>query len=381
MNYYNSGANELSDEDNYLTKHNKSKTVMRNIDKNRLIEAYHRGTLKGADKAYLKQLMSEDPSFKQEVKDYKQIYKGLEALHIEQFQLNLNKMEAKYETKDNVVAMPLMEKTPTAGKVVDTKKLTKNDLNITEYTLSNGVRVILKPTDFKNDQILLTAYSPGGHSLYADKDFVTAQNAANIIDEAGLGAFDQIALEKKLTGASIQIGPYIGERYEGFSGSSSVEDFETMLKLIHLYGTNPRKDKESFTRVMDQTKEELRNLSANPMLYFQTEIQKIKTNNHPRRKDIPSEEDLDKIDFERVHEIYKDRFSDFSDFTFVLVGNFEPEKIKAPLALYLGSLPSTNRKEQGKDVGVTYPTKTSTNNLKKGLAPQANVYMGFVQED
>lgn len=106
MNYYNSGANELSDEDNYLTKHNKSKTVMRNIDKNRLIEAYHRGTLKGADKAYLKQLMSEDPSFKQEVKDYKQIYNGLEALHIEQFQLNLNKMEAKYETKDNVVAMP-----------------------------------------------------------------------------------------------------------------------------------------------------------------------------------------------------------------------------------------------------------------------------------
>ena len=259
--------------------------------------------------------------------------------------------------KDKFLDMPLMEKTPTAGKVVDTKVITKDDLAITEYTLSNGVRVILKPTDFKNDQILLTAYSPGGHSLYEDKDFVTAQNAANIVDEAGLGAFDQIALEKKLTGATVQIGPYIGERYEGFSGSSSVEDFETMLKLVHLYGTNPRKDKESFTRVMDQTKEQLRNLSANPMLYFQSEIQRIKTNDHPRRKAVPSEEDIEKIDFERVYEIYNDRFSDFSDFTFVLVGNIDPEKTKAQLELYLGSLPSTNRKEKGKDVGGNLSNK------------------------
>ncbi|BDS14542.1 M16 family metallopeptidase [Aureispira anguillae] len=283
--------------------------------------------------------------------------------------------------KDKFVDMPLLAKTPTAGKVVDTKKVEKDELGLTEYTLSNGVRVILKPTEFKNDQILLTAYSPGGHSLYDDKDFTSAQNAANIIDQAGLGEFDLIALEKKLTGATVSIAPYIGELYEGFSGSSSVEDFETMLQLVHLYGTKPRKDRESFDRVIDQSKEQLRNLSANPMLYFQSEIQKIKTGNHPRRKAVPSEEDISKIDFERVHEIYNDRFSDFSDFTFVLVGNIDPEKVKPQLELYLGSLPSTNRKEKGKDVGVKYPTAASTNNLKKGLAPQANVYMGFVQEE
>lgn len=283
--------------------------------------------------------------------------------------------------KDKFLDMPLLAKTPTAGKVVDSKKIEKDNLALTEYTLSNGVRVILKPTDFKNDQILLTAYSPGGHSLYDDKDFLTAQNAADIVDQAGLGAFDMIALDKKLTGATVNIGPYIGELYEGFSGNSSVEDFETMLQLVYLYGTNPRKDKESFERLMDQTKEQLRNASANPMLYFQSEIQKIKTGDHPRRKVIPTEEDIDKIDYERVYEIYNDRFSDFSDFTFVFVGNFEPEKIKPQLELYLGALPSTNRKEKGKDVGVKYPTQTSTNNLKKGLAPQANVYMGFVQEE
>lgn len=283
--------------------------------------------------------------------------------------------------KDKFLDMPLMEKAPTAGKIVDTKKITKDDLEVTEYTMSNGVRVILKPTTFRNDQILLSAYSPGGHSLYDDKDFITAQNAANIVDQAGLGKFDLIALEKKLTGMTVNLSPYIGELYEGFSGSSSVEDFETMLKLVYLYGTNPRKDKESFERIIEQSKEQLRNLKANPMMYFQSEITKIKNSNHPRRQAVPSEEDMDKIDFERVYEIYNDRFSDFSDFTFVLVGNFDVEKIKPQLELYLGGLPSTNRKENWKDVGVKHPTKASTNNLKKGLAPQANVYIGFVQED
>ncbi len=283
--------------------------------------------------------------------------------------------------KDKFLDLPLLPKTPVAGKVVDTKSITTDDLGLTEYKLSNGVRVILKPTEFKNDQILLTAYSPGGHSLYDDKDFISAQNAANIIDQAGLGEFDLIALEKKLTGTSVEIAPYIGELYEGFSGNSSVEDFETMLKLVYLYGTAPKKDKASFDRIISQTKEQLRNYSANPMVYFQTEIQKIKTGDHPRRKVIPTEEDMDRIDFERVHEIYKDRFSDFSDFTFVLVGNFDAEKIKPQLELYLGSLPSTNRKENWKDVAVKHPSTGSTSSLKKGLAPQANVYMGFVQED
>lgn len=283
--------------------------------------------------------------------------------------------------KDKFLDMPLIATIPTAGKVVETKKNDKDNLGITEYKLSNGVRVVLKPTEFKNDQILLTAYSPGGHSLYADKDFMTAQSAANVIDQAGVGEFDLIALEKKLTGKSIEIGPYISELYEGFTGSTSVEDFETMLQLIYLYATNPRKDIESFERVIDQSKEQLRNLSSNPMVFFQTEIGKIKSGNHPRKKAVPTEEDLDKIDYERVYEIYKDRFSDFSDFTFVFVGNFDPEKIKPQLELYLGALPSINRTENWKDIGVKYPTKASTNKLEKGLAPQANVYMGFVKEE
>jgi zinc protease len=283
--------------------------------------------------------------------------------------------------KDKFLDMPLLEKEPTAGKVVSTKEVNTDDLEITEMTLSNGVRVILKPTEFQNDQIMLTAYSPGGHSIYEDKDFFSAQYAASIVDEAGLGKFDQIALEKKLTGQTISISPYIGELYEGFSGYSSVEDFETMLKLVYLYATNPRKDKESFERVIADSKEEIKNLGANPMMYFQDQIVKTKNGNHPRRKALPTVEDMNSISYERVYEIYNDRFSDFSDFTFVLVGNFKPEDLKPQLEKYIASLPSKNRKENWKDVDIKYPTKGSNTPLKKGLAPQANVYMGFVIED
>ncbi len=282
--------------------------------------------------------------------------------------------------KDKFLDMPLMEKKPEAGKVVETKEIKKDSLNITEFKLSNGVRVVMKPTDFRNDQILINAFSPGGHSLYEDKDYQTAINAAGIVEEAGLAKFDLIALEKKLTGKTLEIAPYIGELHEGFYGSSSVEDFETMLKLVHLYGTEPRKDKESFDRVIEQNKEQLKNLGSSPRVFFQNELSKIKYNNHIRKIAVPTEADMDKIDYDRVYEIYKDRFADFSDFTFVFVGNFEPEKIKPLLELYLGSLPSTNRTENWKDVGVSLPSKGTANNLKKGLAPQANVYLGFVNE-
>jgi zinc protease len=282
--------------------------------------------------------------------------------------------------KDKFLDMPLMAKVPTAGTVIEEKTIEEKELNITEYTLSNGIRVIMKPTDFQNDKILFNAYSPGGHSLYGDEDFRSASNAAVMIEQAGLGAFDMIALEKKLTGKTVQISPYISELYEGFYGSSSVEDFETLLKLVHLYGTQPRKDKESFDRIISQNKEQLRNLGSSPRVFFQNELSKIKFNGHMRRIALPTEADMDKIDYERIYEIYNERFSDFSDFTFVFVGNFEPAKIKSLLELYLASLPNTNRKETWTDIGLELPQNGVVTNLQKGLAPQANVYMGFVQE-
>lgn len=282
--------------------------------------------------------------------------------------------------KDKFLDMPLLEKMPTPGKIVSTNVVTTDDLNITEYTLSNGVRVILKPTTFQNDKISMLAYSPGGHSLYSDEDFLTASNAARVVDQMGLGKFDAIALNKKLTGATLELSPYIGELYEGFYGSSSTEDFETFMQLIYLYGTDARKDQDDFERIIGQTVEGLRNQSANPMVYFSSEIQKVKSGDHPRRQALPKIEDVEAMKLERAFEIYQDRFSDFSDFTFVLVGNFKPEELKKPLEQYLGALPSINRKEKGKDLAIQYGVNGGIKDLKKGLAPQANVYVGFMQE-
>jgi zinc protease len=281
--------------------------------------------------------------------------------------------------KDKYTDMPLMPKEPIAGKVVETK--TVAEVDVTEMRLSNGVRVLIKPTKFQNDQILMQAYSPGGHSLYSDKDFMSAQAAAGIVNETGIGNFDNIALDRKLTGKTVDIQPYIDELSEGFVGSSVVEDLETLLQLTHLYAVSPRKNKDDFDRVIAESKEQVKNLGSNPMYYFYDQMAKIQSTNHPRRMIVPLESDFDKVDFERAYQIYTERFADFSDFTFVFVGNIDAKTAQPLLEKYIASLPSKNRVENWKDVGVKIPAKSVNSNLKKGLAPQTNVYVGFLKDE
>jgi zinc protease len=282
--------------------------------------------------------------------------------------------------KDKFLDMPLMATEPKAGQIKSTKVINDNNINITEYTLSNGVRVVVKPTKFKNDEILMQAYSPGGHSLYSDKDFYTASMAAAIIDESGVGTFDKIGLEKKLTGLSVGASPYIDELYEGFKGSSNVEDFTTMLQLTHLYATAPRKDKDAFDLLLSNSKEEMLNLATNPQYYFYDEMVKAQNSNHPRRKLLMTAKDFDAVSLDRAFQIYQERFSDFSDFTFIFVGNLDMNTAPALFEKYLGSLPSKNRVENGKDVGVKTPTG-AINSFKKGIAPQSNVAISFHLEE
>ncbi len=283
--------------------------------------------------------------------------------------------------KDKFLDMPILSKDPVAGKVSSERKITEKDINVTEWTLSNGVKVIIKPTDYQNDQIMLQAFSPGGHSLYSDKEFWTAGNADEMIIRGGAGAFDKIALDKKLSGKTLKVNPYISELFEGFDGSSSIEDFETLLQLVHLYGTEPRKDKDAFEAFQNEIREEMRNALSSPQAYFSNEFQKLISNNHPRRKAIMSDEDINSMSLDRAMEIYKERFADFSDFTFVLVGNVDLVKTKPLVEKYLGSLPNKNRKENWKDVGVHAPTEGKYLPLQKGLAPQSNVIIAFPKEE
>lgn len=279
---------------------------------------------------------------------------------------------APYE--DEFLDMPLLAEKPEGGKVVNSSTVEK--INTTVLELSNGVRVVLKPTDFQNDRIYLNAFSPGGHSLVPDEQFYSASYADIIVRQSGVGAFDNIALDKKLSGNIVSIRPYISELYEGFTGYSSVVDLETMLQLVYLYSTNPRKDEGAYQTLMSRTREQLRNISANPQSYFNIEFQKTLYEDNLRRTPISKEQQLEKVNLEEAYAIYKERFADASDFTYVLTGSFEVEEIKPLLEQYLGALPNLNRQESYKDLGID-PVSGENLNMKKGLAPQSYVLLSF----
>ncbi|MES3018080.1 MAG: insulinase family protein [Bacteroidota bacterium] len=288
--------------------------------------------------------------------------------------INNVKQEAITAFVDQVSDKPLLSATLTGGKVVSEKKIP--ELGITEMTLSNGVRVILKPTDFKNDEISFTAFSPGGSSLYSDADYQSASSATAIVRSGGIAEFNSVQLPKMLTGKKVSVSPYIGERFEGISGSSAPKDLETALQLTYLYFTQPRKDAEIFKGLIAQSKGSLANRENDPNSVFADSVSAILGSYNVRRTG-PSLKKVDEISLDRAFDIYKDRFADASDFTFTFVGNFETEKIKPMLEQYLGSLPSTNRKESAKDLGIKIPSGKIDKKVYKGQEPKANVRLVF----
>ncbi|MFT5386073.1 MAG: zinc protease, partial [Saprospiraceae bacterium] len=271
---------------------------------------------------------------------------------------------------DNVSDAPLMAEMPTAAPIKEERKL--DNIGVTELTLANGLKVVLKPTDFKNDEILVSGYSPGGSSLYEDKDYSNASNAARIVDNSGIATFDQSQLQKKMTGKTLRISPYISELYEGFNGSASPDDIETLLQMVHLFFTQPRKDESALQSYIAKQRSVYKNLMSNPEYWFSDQVSKISFKNHPRRG-FPTEDQLELIDLDRVFEIYTERFADASDFTFLFVGNFDVETLKPLLATYLGSLPALNRTESFKDVGADYFPSKITKALSRGEAPKSLV--------
>ncbi|GJM32652.1 MAG: zinc protease [Saprospiraceae bacterium] len=275
---------------------------------------------------------------------------------------------------DKVPDAPLLGEELTPGKILSETII--DSLGIQEIQLDNGVKVVLKSTDFKNDEILMTAYSPGGNSLYSDDDYPSASHAASITDQAGLGDFTLFELQKKLSGKMVNVGPYIGELFEGISGNSSPEDLETLFQLIYLYFTHPRIDTAGFQSYVQRQESIFENIMANPYNSFAEAKNRIKYKDHARRQ-ITTLEDLKKISMDRVVDIYRDRFADASDFTFFFVGNFAQEQIKPLLTKYLANLPSTQRKENWKDVGAALTPGVIDTTMYKGEAPKALVELVF----
>ncbi|MBK8953676.1 MAG: hypothetical protein IPM85_17010 [Chitinophagaceae bacterium] len=181
-------------------------------------------------------------------------------------------------------------------------------MGTTTFKLSNGATVILKSTNFKNDEILFRAFSKGGQSLSKDADHYSASYASSIISQSGVGNFSAVDLGNMLKGKGTSLSPSIGLYSEGMSGSTKPKETETLMQLIHLYFTAPRKDAEAFESFKTKQKQLYANLSANPQYYFSGEFSKLMSKNHPRAAGLPKSEDFDKIKLEKSFQIYKDTF-------------------------------------------------------------------------
>jgi zinc protease len=269
---------------------------------------------------------------------------------------------------DTVASATLLDSVPAPGAV--TKTATKEAVGITEWELSNGVKVILKPTTFREDEILMRATSPGGTSLASDKDYIPASSATAVLNAGGIGKFNLIDYRKFMTGKVASVNPFINETQEGLNGSASRKDLETMFQLIYLRFTQPRADATAFQVQATQQKAFLLNQAVIPEFAFFNALNSARYQDHLRRR-LATAETIDQWNLEKSLAFYKDRFADASDFTFVFVGSFDLPTIKPLVERYLGSLPSIHRKESWKDVGVRTPSDVVVKRVEKGVEPKS----------
>ena len=275
---------------------------------------------------------------------------------------------------DRFMTEPLMIQRPIPGKVIDEKEIPS--LGVTEWKLSNGARVVLKPTDFKNDEILFSAYSNGGTSLVEDRDYISATEATSIIGLSGIGKFDYVSLQKMLMGKVVSVSPILSMLSEGFHGNASPQDIETLLQLVYLYATSPRRDTAAFASLLSRQRAWLENRSVSPEGAFNDTLQVTMSNYHFRSRPLTVQV-LDEINLDRALTAYKDRFADFGDFIFFFVGNFRADTLKPFVEQYLAALPSMNRKETWKDVGMVPPKGIISKQLYRGMEPKSTVNLTF----
>ena len=301
---------------------------------------------------------------------------GLKVPSKEEILAAVNKVKAETLTayEDKVSDEPLISEKPQGGKIT---KQENGPFGSTILTLSNGVRVILKSTDFKADEIRMRAFSPGGSSLFPNDEIININVMNDVASIGGLGNFSNVDLEKVLAGKKASVSASVGGNTEGLSGSCSPKDFETLMQLVYLSFTAPRMDNDAFTSFKNRLQASLANQEANPMTALQDTLQKALYMGHPRTIRMKADM-VDKIDYTKVMEMYKDRFKDASDFTFYFVGNVDIEKMKPMIAKYLGGLPSINRKESFKDTKMEIRKGQYKNEFaKKQETPMASIMFLF----
>jgi len=315
-------------------------------------------------------ILAEGPSrdetdFLPEEDELLQVFETVGALTLEPYQ-------------EAALDQPLVQKAPAPGTVVS--KEVREDLGMHEWTLSNGVKVLLKPTDFKQDEILLQAWSPGGIQQYGDADYRQARMAVGAVQAMGLGDFSAVDLGKKLSGKLVSVTPFVDGEREGFDGGASPADLETLLQLIYLSFQKPRTDVEAFEAMRGRLRESVRNRLANPKSEFRDLVSATLNQNHPRLEPMTLEE-VDALDVETLQRLFHDRFSDASDFTFMFTGNLDLEAVEPLILTWLGGLPSAGREEESVFLDVKRPRHFVRREMKAGLEPVSEVHMVWFNDD
>lgn len=280
--------------------------------------------------------------------------------------------------QDKAVSAKLMEALPRPGKIVKETKI--DAIKVTEWTLSNGARVIVKPTDFEADQVALLGSSPGGMATAKDKDFADARFADDLAAIGGAGAFDAEELQRVLAGKHVQARASIGETTEEVEASASARDLEAMFQLVHLELTQPRKDEQAISVWRTNFAEQLANRERVPEVQFELQSQDLLFKHHPRRRP-PQPADITKVNADKALAFYKDRYGDATDFTFVIVGAFDPAQLRPLVETYLASLPAKGRKEKQKDLGIRKVGGVVKQAFHLGQEPKARVQLLFHAND
>jgi len=242
-------------------------------------------------------------------------------------------------TEENL-AENLLSSEPVAGKIIKEEKDDK--LDATVWTLSNGAKVIFKKTDFKDDQIVMTSASKWGVDFYPDKDVLNAARAAGVMELSGWGQFSATDMQKYLSGKVAGAGIYIGNNSVGINGSSSMNDFETLLQLVYLKFTEPRRDEEAYEAFLERLMSSLKNAEASPYTAYGDSVTFARFGDNPRVKRMKMD-DMQKLNYDRMIQIYKESFSDAGSFVFSFAGNIDEENMRPLVEKYIASLPSVKR--------------------------------------
>jgi len=334
----------------------------------KFLEGISLDELNGLAKSYLKAtdrdiLIMAPETEKAELPDEATVNAWLAAVEAETFK--------PYSEEKN--AKSLLSGTRKKGKIIAEKK--DKVMGITTLTLSNGIKVVLKPTKFKTNEIIFSGFASGGTSLYPDADYQSA-SAAGIISSYGVGNYSGAELGRFLTGRNLSVRTGINERNQTVSGSAVPQDLPLALELVYGYFTEPRKDRVQFESLITRLKASLANRGNDPSSVFQDTISAVLGSYNVRRTG-PSLAKAGQINLDRAYEIYKERFSDAGGFTFTFVGSFDADTLKPLLEQYLGALPATRKSVRARNLHIAIPKGVISKTVYKGSEPKATVQLIF----